>query len=224
VNLSILCVTRADYFAWPFLRAMSTLANDLDAELVFGADGQDAYTELTRRSWSTSVQIFPVKSGGCLEGALDQVIPACTRANILRLDDDEKVTPALQEWLTQRLWTGVDLWKFPRLNLYGDSAHALKVSPLWPDHQTRLSSKAKAGGRVRIHDGSPFGGGELAPVALAHHKFLCKTLEERREISTNYERLQPGAGKDMLVFSVPEDVLTPAQLADTFTFGSGWIS
>ena len=64
--------------------------------------------------------------------------------------------------------------------------------------------KAKAGGRNRVHAGSPFGTGRRAPCAIEHHKFLVRPRDEREALLGRYEQIQPGAGKGFAMFSVPE--------------------
>src|SRR5690606_10758983 len=76
--------------------------------------------------------------------------------------------------------------------------------PLWPDLQTRLSVKAKSGGRTRVHAGSPFGTGTVAPCVLEHHKFLVRPRGEREALVERYERIERGAGLGYSMFSVPE--------------------
>lgn len=201
MRLSLLSVSAGEPHSKACLQALQAQAAEIGAEFVVYLD-------------------YP--PSGALEYVLDKALTLCGGDYILRLDDDEAMTPAMVEWLKAGLYTGVDHWKFPRLNLWGGESHALKTPPLWPDHQTRLSVRAKAGGRRTIHAGSPFGGGELAPCAILHKKFLLKSYAERKAITERYERLQKGAG--LAVFSVPEDVLTPAQLSDTFTFGSGFVA
>jgi hypothetical protein len=108
-------------------------------------------------------------------------------------------------WLHDRKYVYADHWQFPRLALWSDEEHFLLTPQLWPDHQTRLSVKAKAGGRPGIHDGSPFGGGIHAHVAIEHHKFLVKSTEERAAIAARYDGIRQGTGTSgMLAFNLPE--------------------
>jgi hypothetical protein len=80
----------------------------------------------------------------------------------------------------------------------------LKTPQLWPDAQTRLSIRAKAGGRDVIHSGSPHGGGEMAPVLIEHHVFLVRSREEREAKVARYDAIAQGAGTSFLPFIVPE--------------------
>ncbi len=97
----------------------------------------------------------------------------------------------------------------------------LKTLHLWPDHQTRLSTRAKASGRNWIHCGSPFGGGELAPVAIEHHKFMLFSVAERRAQSKRYDSIAPGAGENMKAFQVPEDAYTSEEIDAATCFVRG---
>jgi hypothetical protein len=76
---------------------------------------------------------------------------------------------------------------------------------LFPDHQTRLSSREKSGGRYGVHAGSPFGGGTIAPVAIMHHKFIVRSLKARLQIARTYDKFSPGYGTgQMIPFQAPE--------------------
>ncbi len=191
-DLSILCITEHGPHAGPFLEGMEEIAEQLEAAFVV-VDGRGA---------------------GCLEAMLDAAVGSCPDGMILRLDDDEKCTPTMRDWLEDRAWAEHDHWAFPRLNLWPNDHTHITSHGLYPDLQTRLSSKEKSGGRPTIHQGSPFGTGSVAPCALEHWKFLVKTLEERRELAARYEQVAAGAGGGhYLPFSVPEYVF-PIVTAD----------
>jgi hypothetical protein len=203
MSLSILCVTKAEPHAVSFLFAMEQLAVQLDAQLVFAADGQEAQDKI---GIDTIARVVQVRSAGYLESVLDRALEACTENYVLRLDDDERVSPAMAEWLAARMYESADVWKFPRVHFWGDVKTVLLTSHLFPDHQTRLTTRTKAGGRHHIHAPSPFGGGALAPVAIEHHKFLVRTVEEREQTA---EKWHSG---DMLPFSLPERAYTRVTL------------
>lgn len=204
--LSIVCVTKAEPYALPFLEHLSLVASKTNAQLVIAADGPDAVKPLLDMTWMRYPLIASVTSKGYIESVLDQALSYCDGQYVLRLDDDERCSDAMVAWLVDGGYTADDHWKFPRAHLWGDERHVLMHPQLWPDHQTRLSVRIKAGQRKSIHCGSPFGGGAEAPVLIEHHKFIVKTVEERRAIVARYDRIAPGAGSGMLVFSVPEDV------------------
>jgi hypothetical protein len=105
------------------------------------------------------------------------------------------------------------LWKFPRVHLWGDVQHALVTPALYPDQQQRLSLKELAGGRHEIHSGSPYGSGEWAPCSVEHHKFLVRSLHDRRSIIQRYDGIRRGAGSQFKEWQTPEDVYSPAELA-----------
>ncbi len=212
MDLSIMCVTKAEPFAIPFLQQMATLASNLDAELIVGLDGawdDDHPTEVLGRWFDLGLPciggVFAVQSQGYLESVHDDLLRYCSGRYVLRLDDDERVSESMAAWLAFGEYRAEPHWKFPRAHLWGSPDRYIVNSPLWPDHQTRLSVREMAGGRTSIHCGSPFGGGAEAPVVIQHHKFLVKPLEERRAIVERYNRIQPGAGDAFLAFSVPED-------------------
>lgn len=204
-TLTILCVTRAEPCALPFLEDMAGVAYHLDARLLIAADGPEAYKRLD----DLYEHITLVRSAGYLESVLDQAIARCPNGHILRLDDDERCDDLMVDWLARGEYETADHWAFPRYNLWPDEHSFITSLGLYPDPQTRLSVKGKAGGRHQIHVGSPYGTGVIAPVHIEHHKFLVRSLEERRRILAGYERLLPGADR-WRQFSCPEDM--PADL------------
>jgi hypothetical protein len=190
-QLSILCVTRGQLSAEPFLRAMNDLSVLVEAEFVTVIDPPDD----------------PLPgSKGYIESVLEDAISQCSGRYILRLDDDERCSPAMVEWV----WTGRYLehphWSFPRMHMFPDAESVMLAPQLWPDHQTRLSLKEMSGGRHHLHAPSPFGMGEYAPVAIEHHKFLVRTRAQREETA----RLWHSGG--MTAFSLPEDVLKTVKI------------
>jgi hypothetical protein len=211
MSLTVLCVTRAEAYAWPFLRDLEDLAAGLDAQLVIGADGPEAKAVLCEGP--VAGRIVPLQSQGYIESVLDEAIAACDGDYVLRLDDDERCSPALVQWLQNESYLEADHWKFPRAHFWGDDQSVIVTLHLWPDVQTRLSVKAKAGGQRFIHAGSPFGGGAEAPVYMEHHKFLVKSYDERRAIAERYDAVRLGYGTGgMLPFSLPEDAYETAKI------------
>ena len=204
MSLSILCVSKAEPFALPFLSSMVHLGEAVDADVVFAADGWPAYQILKDLR---STKVIKVESRGYVESVLNTALEHCDGDYILRLDDDEKASPSMVEWLKNREFESEPHWKFPRAHLWRDTSMFIAAAPLWPDHQTRLSVQSMAGGRTTVHAGSPFGGGEEALVVLEHHKFLVKSTQERRTIAERYDRVHPGYGTGgMLAFNLPEQV------------------
>jgi hypothetical protein len=183
IDLTILCVSAGAAYGEPFIDDMREVAADLNCRFVL-YDGSEARV---------------------IEDVLDEAVALCAEGWILRLDDDERVSPEMYRWLLASSWHEADHWAFPRLNLWPDDDHYIRSDPLFPDLQTRLSTKAKSGGRTEIHQGSPFGTGRLAPCAIEHHKFLVRSEEERRALVLHYDAVRDGAGRGFADFSVPED-------------------
>ena len=148
------------------------------------------------------------RGAGVIENVLDDAVGTAVAAGhpdnfILRLDDDEHMSSEMIGWLWLGKYREHDHWAFPRLNLWPDGSSYIASHSLFPDYQTRLSTVEKSGGRSRVHDGSPHGTGELAPVAIEHHKFLVRDEADRRRLLAGYEAL--GADHGHRHFSVPED-------------------
>lgn len=200
-DLSILCVSRFGEHAEPFIRHLADAAVQLGARFVLAADG-----ETPRWAIGIAHGTVRVKSSGYLESVLDTAVAACPDGYVLRMDDDERISPSLSHWLAQCKYRDADHWAFPRMHLWPDETRYITNAPLWPDLQTRLSVKAKAGGRPRIHQGSPHGTGRVAEDAvIEHHKFLVRDRQERERLLAHYESLQPGTGSGhYAAFSVPE--------------------
>jgi hypothetical protein len=208
MKLTLMMITQLEPHARPFVAAAQRLARECKAEFVLGLDrAEDAGLGfMVKGEFPRHQRIVHVDARGCLENVLDEVVEQCHGDYVLRLDDDERCSPAMEAWLRNGDYQASDHWKFPRAHLWpAPKPSMLKTPHLWPDEQTRLSVRAKAGGRTVIHAGSPFGGGELAPVLIEHHKFLVKTKAERQAIVLRYETVAQGAGQSFLVFSVPED-------------------
>lgn len=181
-DLTILCISAREPHSEPFRDELAWLADLVDAEFV-DFDGRGA---------------------GILEYVLDEAVEECPDGHILLIDDDERCSNAMVRWLAAGAWKAADNWAFPRAHLWGNERQVIKDSPLWPDLQTRLATKAKSGGRTRVHQGSPHGTGRVAPVAIEHHKFLVRTHEERQRILDSYVALWPqSANPHYRAFSIP---------------------
>lgn len=211
-DLTILCITKGDEYARPFIDEMARGAQTIGAEFLLAPDGFIPDTDLAYGY----PRIGGLNSDGHVESILDEAVAQCDTEYILRLDDDERMTPEMRTWLAAGYYRTAPHWAFPRRNLWPDEDHYIQNAPLYPDLQTRLSTKQLSGGRKRVHDGSPFGTGRVAPVAIDHHKFLVRTREEREALVEHYESLQPGAGSKYVMFSLPEryeDVLQVKQVS-----------
>ena len=214
MNLSVLCVTQLEVHALTFLGYMYEVVRDLPypAELVVAYDHQhdrsevsvlQALLQLPINEHANPLRVVPVTSKGYIESVLEPALGMCNGAFVLRLDDDERMNRHMERWLVEGAYMVGDHWKFERAHLWGDEQHFIPAQPLWPDHQTRLSKKAKAGGRGVIHAGSPHGGGDLADgCVIEHHCFLVRSYAERRAKMDRYNKIQEGAGWP--AFNVPE--------------------
>jgi len=221
--LSLLTVTKAEPHAHYFIDQMANLATRLGAELVIGVDGHGGHSLVDIFHKYPCVNHYQVFSQGYLESVHDDVLAQCRGRYVLRLDDDEAASFAMEEWLLSNAFITHPHWKFARAALWGDTDTYITNPPLWQDHQTRLSVKEMANGRNHIHAGSPYGGGELAPCAIEHHKFLVKTYEQRLEIANRYDVIQWGAGLNgMAAFQLPEDVFGEA--IQTAPLDNGYVS
>lgn len=140
-----------------------------------------------------------------MERVQDDAVAWCPDGYILLMADDERITESMVEWLASGQFREADNWCFPRAHLWGAERKVIMDAPLWPDLQTRLAVKAKSGGRSRVHEGSPFGSGRVAPVAFEHHKFLVRSVEERQRLLDEYAEMWPAAANDHYrAFSLPE--------------------
>jgi hypothetical protein len=208
-DLTILCVTKAEDYTIPFLEHFMDTAEALDCEYVFAIDDPDA-SRVKNALRALDGMWIPVNSKGFIESVLDEAVSSCKTPYIFRIDDDEKFSPSLIEWLKAGSYRSADHWKFPRVHLWGDTEHFINAAPLYPDHQTRLSTKEKSGGRHTVHAGSPFGGGNVCPYPIEHHKFVVKSRVERLAIAERYEGIQQGSGFSwMTPFNDPESFFSP---------------
>lgn len=172
--ISVLCVSDCKPRAQAFFDHFEGLAKRLGGEFVLVRDGVD------------------VHSKGYIESVLDEAIAMTKGDWILRLDDDEKVSKAMERWINRGSHLKYDQWSFPRAHFWGDPKTVILEKYYWPDVQTRLSVRAKSGGITRIHQPSPFGGGAIAPVCLEHWVYLVKSYEERVETGLRYQQIASG--------------------------------
>lgn len=221
--LSILCVTKGEVHAIAFLLELCALAEACGAQLVLAGDGESGLDAATRAHTAYEAgrgskarldcTVTPVRSAGYVESVLDTALQACRGEYVLRMDDDERCSEAMVLWLLEEEYRHADHWKFCTANLWEDDQSVITDAPLWPDHHTRLSVRAKAGGRHTPHAGSPYGGGVLAPVIHEHHKFLVKSLARRKALARHYAKM----GALLTPFTLPEaafETLTLAPLGD----------
>lgn len=211
-DLSIVCVTKGEVECLPTLSRLINDAYQLGAECVIGVDGPGGtISGLDRFGIPEAFHYVEVQSQGYIESVLDKVISETTRPYVLRLDDDESMSDRMLQWLKDGRYHESDHWKFCRAHLFQNGQTVIMNPPLWPDHQTRLSTCEKSFGRTSIHCGSPFGGGQLAPVSILHHKFVIRNQEQRAEILARYEEISRGSGSNFWQFSIPELIVEPAR-------------
>lgn len=206
-DLTILTVTRAEDCIIPLLHRLIDVATALGVECVFVADGKPAFDTLySDDKINRGSLIANIPSRGYIESILDEAIAHTSplRRYVFRVDDDESLPGSTVNWLASGAYRLRPHWKFNRAHLWTDEQHYIANLPLWPDPQTRLSTRELSLGRSTIHCGSPHGGGELAPVPIYHHKFLVKSLAQRQEIIARYNGIYPGSGSNFLAFSLPE--------------------
>ena len=208
MSLSIVCVTNdIGRDAGAFVNRMIRLARTLGAEFVLGLDGELAQKSNMRR-FADKVIDLPAHDIPLQETVLDIAIESCAGKYVLRLDDDEVVSPALEDWLKTGAYQNGGLFAFPRVYMCPDGQHVLANEGMWPDLQTRLGLKSLMFGVNSIHAGNPNGTGLVVPYALEHHKLLVKSYAERKRIADRYEAIKPGAGYSFTYgrYNTPEDI------------------
>lgn len=219
MTLSILCVTNNEHpHVQRFILALHRLATVLGAELVLGLDREKAQRADWRKLANVAVNLQADK---LQEDVLDQAVDACSGDYVLRIDDDEMVSPALEAWLAggQYQFIGSRVYAFPRVYLWPDEHHILVNDGIYPDLQTRLGERFYMHGVNSVHAGNPNGTGQVIPYAIEHHSLLVKTYAERRAVAERYESLRPGAGfsRTYAKYLLPEDIygnLTTKEYSD----------
>ena len=199
MTISICCLTECKPFTDRFLLDMKSIAKELNAEFVLGADGCE---ELARKYTD---KVIPVKSKGYLESVLQEVLDFCTGDYVFRLDDDERVSNSLLEWFhTTELSSPT--YSFRRFELYGDENHYLTHHLVHPSMSPRLTTKELAICKDMIH-GHFVEYGTVVEQPILHYKFLVKTYKERLEVANKYESIAENAGLGLYkVWTLPEDV------------------
>jgi len=188
MKLSIICVTQAAPEVRPLLAEICSLAHVLGAELTFGCDGAAA------RAWAEyHDHRFVMVQGSFIEEMLDIVISACTGDYILRLDDDEKCSPGLVNWLHKKEWTRRDSWFFSRCHLWPTPETCLVKQPYFPDFQARLAVKRQTRRPAKLHAAHAYPAYRAPALAfIEHHVYLVKTRRQRQETTAKYETIRTG--------------------------------
>ena len=216
MTISILCVTDGKPHAFQFLNEMSLLAKRLECEFLLALDGNNDNITAQYAFIDAIKYLCSKHPIGLQEQIMDEAVRACSGDYILRLDDDEKVSPALESWLLTRQYESGNLFSFPRVYMYPDTKHILCNEGMFPDLQTRLGKKELMYGVNHIHAGNPNGTGVIINKAIEHHKLIIKTLDERREIKERYDAIRPGAGSDphFAQFNTPEEVFEQLEVRE----------
>jgi hypothetical protein len=186
---------------------MASLASSLGAEMIFGVHGAQAMMLLEKHQ-NHIVEV----QGNYLEEMLDPVIQACSGDYVLRLDDDERCSPGLVEWLRSDEMLKRDSWFFSRCHLWPDIQHVLSEQPYFPDFQARVSVKRQARRPARIHAPHVYPAYRApASAYLEHHVFLTKTRADRQVITARYETIRTGKEflPEQVTYAFPYDELNP---------------
>lgn len=202
--ISIICVTKGEWWSPEFLSKMRRDADELNAQLVILGDGERGFNQAKIYAHK-AVQ---VETGGYVESVLNDAVDSADGEWILRLDDDEKMSKAMLDWFKAGWYKNgpQDIYSFPCAWLWGSPDRFISSPPFWTDIHPRFTTADKARGwDNEPHAGNPHGLGFTVPALHLHYKFLIKSFEERIKIAKRYEELKEGAGFGMhRPFTLPE--------------------
>lgn len=217
-ELSIVCITNARPHSEYFLKKLHDNAKFLNAELIIGADGVKAMA----LAQSLTKRVVSVVSKGYIESILNRVMAMAEGVWVLRIDDDEEISPAMLQWLQSKQYKSSPLWRIPTMALWGDETKFITTSPLWPDAHLRLTTwRYRLGWDTKPHAPMPYQTDYMAPVAILHHKYLINDYNQRKLIADRYESISHGAGYGIhKVFTLPEDVFQNLTLHSVMDGGS----
>jgi hypothetical protein len=215
-KLTILCITNGEPHAGEYIARMYAVAKRIGAQLYLGLDrgvAQAADYPCDESIWVTC--------HGLQEEVADFCVSQCPPGWVLRLDDDEVISPALEAWLgyERYLHERSGLYAFPRVYQWGDETHIICNDGIYPDLQTRLGLRDMMFGYNHIHAGNPRGTGAVVKCAIEHHKLLVKDLPARMAIAKRYEAIRPGAGLSEVYgrYNTPELFYDPIQTREYTT-------
>lgn len=189
----MLCATRAEACVRPFLAEMGPLAKACGGRfgvVLDGAESAERWKQLGLRAYQ-----FVAEDG--VHQAMQQVVSECRTEYILILDDDERCTMRLANWLIGKHYQSAPFWYVPRAWLYQDRHHFISSKKHWPNHALRIGAQEAITVLTGpIHAGWMAGPGakEICPYAIEHHKLLIRSLAERKDTVAKYEAIKPGAG------------------------------
>ncbi len=192
MSLSVFCATRAEDHVWPFLLDMVTVARRCGGEFVMVADGAVAWDRLTNGDFPDDV--IPAIDG--VHRTMERAIQNNTSDYVLVLDDDERCTAGLVEWLASESYLGTDFWDIPRAWLFRDTKHFITSRKHWPNYDLRVGRRILVSVPTVIHHGWMARAGTSAECAHAieHHKLLIRSLEDRIALVKHYESIKKDAG------------------------------
>lgn len=190
-------------YATRFVEKMRKIADKV-GELVICATGDKAIKLAEQYADSYNrVDILYFEQGW------HNIIELASHDWILQLDDDEELSPALEDWLVRGDWQQqpYDGFVFPTAWLFGDEQHYLTNYPVGGDSHTRLLKKEYSAREAVPHSVPQAYRRAIVPYLLYHHKFLVRTIEQRVATARKYELLMEngGFGKRM-AYNVPEVV------------------
>lgn len=221
--ISIVTITPADSKAVPFLRKIRDFADKIGAEFLILVD-----TAITKDGYENAPQlahtVVYAEGNGCLESLINLAYKAAKGTWVLRLDDDEEMSPAMQDWIMRREFRESQLWAFPTMALWGSPEEFITSYPLWHDPHVRLmTSKFTSVEWPKIPHAVPsIGPGKLAPVGILHYKYLLSSYEERLALAEHYDSIHEGAGTGAhLPFTLPEDHYNKVTL---YPVGTGYFA
>lgn len=208
VSLSVACITGG-----PGRRVAAVLEplREIADEIVIAADARVGPERLAEYA-GVADRVLRIRFE-FLERHLAWLHAQCAGEWILRLDDDEVVSPGLLAALPGMLAaTDVLQYRIPRRWLYPDPGHWLSEAPWDPDLQTRM---VRTGPWLRfpgllhtsVQDVLP---GRVVEEPIYHLAHLTEDTDARRARAVRYEVLRPGleapgGGPLNPVYYVPED-------------------
>lgn len=156
-------------------------------------DGPESH----ERWWGSGLSArFAVVAGTDRHQTVQAVIRQGTSDYVLMLDDDERCTEGLVNWLATEQYRTADFWYIRRAWLYKDARHYISSPKHWPNPSLRIGRRELITVPTAIHAGWMQGPGTKAeaPFAIEHHKFLIRSLDERKETVAQYEAIRKDAG------------------------------
>jgi len=215
-ELTVLTITRGESHSLPFLQNLSDFAKSIGVEYLIGLD-MFANIEIDLMKIGTC-RMVPCTSSGAIEHVLADVSQKAHSDWILRIDDDESMSAAMEDWIKQGDWlTDTHThYSFPTAWLWGDESHYIVNDRMYPDIHMRLVKHNLMGDWPRQpHAIIERDAKHVVPAMLLHHKFLVKNYSERQTVAARYDYLSDGLGSNEVYkrYNLPEDVFDPIKTA-----------